>query len=126
GAGQARAGRAMTDGGQAAGGRAPVPARAAWFAPAVLALRAIQRRIALLAGFAALFLLAATAARLITGAHDGHFELDRLFEIGGAPLASGLLLLGWVIGRFPLIAVLALMGGVFSRDRERGYARLYY
>ena len=96
-----------------------------WFAPVGLAFRALRRRIVLLLVFGSVFIVAAAAARLVTGSHEGHLELDRLFEIGGAPLASALLLLGWVIGRFPLIATLALLAGVFSHDQAHGYSRLY-
>lgn len=112
--------------GPAPAARAPAMASTGRLAIASLTLRALQRRLAVLAAFAAVFLLAATTARLLSGTHDGHVELDRIFEIGGAPLASGLLLIGWVIGRFPLIAVLVLMAGLFSRDRTHGWARLYY
>jgi hypothetical protein len=78
-----------------------------------------------LGAFGALFLLAGATARVFTGSAHGHVELERLFELGGTTLVSALLLLGWVIGRFPMIAVLVLMSGVFSADRERGYTRLY-
>jgi hypothetical protein len=92
----------------------------------LLHLRALQRRILVLLAFALAFLAAAGTARLVTGSHSGHVELDRIFEIGGAPLASALLLLGWVIGRFPMIAALVLAAGLFSQDRSGGHARLYY
>ncbi len=92
----------------------------------ILSLRALRRRILMLLGFAAAFLIAAIVARFLTVSHDGHVELDRLFQIGGAPLASAFLLIGWVIGRFPLIAVLVLMAGIFSHDRAQGTARLYF
>ncbi|MGH7506695.1 MAG: hypothetical protein ACRELX_13635 [Longimicrobiales bacterium] len=88
-------------------------------------LRALRRRLIGLAAFAALFLLTAAATRILVGTHEGHLEFDRLFELGGYPLLSGLLLLGWVIGRFPLIATLVLVAGVFSNDRAAGYARIY-
>jgi hypothetical protein len=91
-----------------------------------LTLRMMSRRLVLLGAFVVAFLVAAVGARLLTGSHEGHVELDRIFEVGGAPLASAFLLLGWVIGRFPLIAVLVLTAGVFSRDRSEGWARLYY
>jgi hypothetical protein len=90
----------------------------------LLTLRALRRRLLVLAGFAVAFLATAMTARLVTGTHDGHVELDRLFEIGGAPLASAFLLVGWVVGRFPLIAILVLMAGVFSHDRATGHVRL--
>lgn len=93
---------------------------------AALHLRALRGRLLVLLAFAAVFLAAATAARLVTGSHEGHIELDRIFEIGGAPLASALLLVGWAIGRFPMIAVLVLAAGLFSHDRATGHARLYF
>lgn len=90
-----------------------------------LSLRSHGRRIVGLGAFALLFLLAGATARVLTGSAHGHVELERLFELGGTTLVSALLLLGWLIGRFPMIAILVLMSGVFSDDRERGYARLY-
>lgn len=92
----------------------------------LLSLQAMRRRLLVLLAFAAAFLATAGAARVLTGSHDGHLELDRLFEVGGAPLASGFLVLGWALGRFPLFAVLVLMAGCFSHDRAAGYTRLYY
>jgi hypothetical protein len=56
---------------------------------------------------------------------DGHVDLDRIFEVGGPTLASVYLLAGWLIGRFPLIAGVVLMAGVFSDERESGLARLH-
>lgn len=96
-----------------------------WLRLAMLHLRALRGRLLVLLAFAAVFLAAAATARLVSGGADGHVELDRIFEIGGAPLASALLLLGWAIGRFPMIAVLVLMAGVVSHDRATGHARLY-
>jgi hypothetical protein len=78
-----------------------------------------------LAGFGLLFLIAGATARAFTSSEHGHVELERLFEIGGTTLVSALLLLGWLIGRFPIIATLVLMSGVFSDDRVAGHARLY-
>ena len=91
----------------------------------MLSLRSRVRRIVGLAAFGLLFLAAGATARVFTGSAHGHVELERLFELGGTTLVSALLLLGWLIGRFPMIAVLVLMSGVFSDDRDRGYARLY-
>lgn len=88
-----------------------------------LILRARSRRLLALLAFAALFLAAALAARVVAG-HDGHVEAERLFLVGGYPLVSMLLLLGWLIARFPMIATLVLLAGVFSHDRATGLARL--
>lgn len=90
--------------------------------PALLALR---RRILGLLAFSMLFLAAAAATRLLAPTHEGHVEVEQLFQIGGYPLVSGLLVLGWILGRFPLIAALVLLAGIFSYDRSMGYARLY-
>jgi hypothetical protein len=91
----------------------------------LLTLRARLRRIGALAAFGMLFLASGATARIFTGDEHGHVELDQLFALGGATLVSALLLLGWLIGRFPLIAALVLMAGLFSDDRAAGYARLY-
>lgn len=91
----------------------------------VLTLRARLPRLLGLCAFGVLFIAAGATARLATGGEHGHVEVGRLFELGGSTLVSALLLLGWLIGRFPLIAVLVLMSGVFSDDRAAGYARLY-
>jgi hypothetical protein len=90
-----------------------------------LTLRSRARRVLGLAAFGCLFLVAGATARVFTHAGHGHVEMDRLFELGGVTLVSGLLILGWLIGRFPLIATLVLMAGVFSADRHAGHARLY-
>jgi hypothetical protein len=95
---------------------------AALVGPALLALR--RRMLGLLA-FSLLFLAVAAGTRLLAPTHDGHVEVEQLFQIGGYPLVSGLLLLGWVLGRFPLIAALVLLAGIFSHDRAMGYARIY-
>lgn len=89
-----------------------------------LSVRSRARRIAGLAAFGLLFLLAGGTARLLTGGEHGHLELEPLFELGGTTLVSALLLLGWLIGRFPIIATLVLMAGLFSDDRAAGHARL--
>src|SRR6185436_1858694 len=80
------------------------------------------RRIGALIGFAILCVLAALAARLTVG-EQGHVEVGELFLVGGYPLVSALLLIGWMLGRFPVIATLVLLAGVFSADRTDGYAR---
>jgi hypothetical protein len=91
----------------------------------VMSLRSRARRIAGLAAFGLVFLVAGATARVLTSSDHGHVELERLFEIGGTTLVSALLLLGWLIGRFPIIATLVLMSGVFSDDRAAGHVRLY-
>lgn len=88
-------------------------------------LRARLPRILGVAAFATVFLVAGAIMRAFFRDDAGHVEIGRLFEVGGYPLASTLLLLGWLIGRFPLIAAVVLTAGLFSRDRETGYARLY-
>jgi hypothetical protein len=90
---------------------------------AVLDLLARRRRILALLTFAALFLAAAATAATL-GRNGDHVEMDALYQLGGYPLISGLLLVGWLLGRFPLAATLVLMSGVVSADRETGHARL--
>ena len=90
-----------------------------------LFLRTRVRRTFALLGFALLFLVAGVLARTLAGTHDGHVEMGELFEVGGYPLASTLLLLGWLLGRYPMIAILVLMGGIVSEDRTNGMGRLY-
>lgn len=88
-----------------------------------LELLARRRRILALLAFAALFLAAAAAAATL-GREDGHVEMDRLFQIGGYPLISGMLLAGWLLGRFPLVATLVLLSGVVAADRVESRARI--
>lgn len=90
-----------------------------------LSLRMRTRRIIGLSAFGLLFLAAGATARIFTGSEHGHVELERLFELGGTTLVSALLLLGWLIGRFPMLAALVLMSGVFSDDRAHGHSRLF-
>jgi hypothetical protein len=89
-----------------------------------LALRSLRTRIIALIGFVIALLLVAAALRAVA-LHEGHVEPDALFRLGGYPLVSFMLLLGWVLGRFPLIAILVLLSGFFSQDRAAGHARLY-
>jgi hypothetical protein len=91
----------------------------------VLTLRSRARRVFGLLAFGVIFLAAGATARIFTGDEHGHVELEQLFALGGTTLVSALLLLGWLVGRFPLIAALVLMAGVFSHDRAAGHARLY-
>ena len=90
-----------------------------------LTLRSRLRRIAWLGAFALVFLSAGATARILTGGEHGHVELEALFAIGGSTLVSALLLLGWLVGRFAIIATLVLLSGVFSDDRAAAHARLF-
>ncbi len=82
-------------------------------------------RIAGLIAFAFLFLFSALTARLLVGSEHGQVEMGNLYLVGGYPLVSALLLLGWLIGRYALIATLAMMAGIVSADRTNGTMRLY-
>lgn len=88
-----------------------------------LELLARRRRILALLAFAGLFLAVAATAAVI-GREHGHVEMDALFQLGGYPLLSGVLLVGWLLGRFPLVATLVLASGVVAADRAEGRARL--
>ena len=90
-----------------------------------LFLRTRIGRVAALIGFAGLFLAAGLTARALVGGEHGHVEMGQLFVVGGYPLVSVLLLLGWLLGRYPLIATLALTAGIVSADRASGMSRLY-
>ena len=90
-----------------------------------LFLRSRLRRIIALVAFAFLFLFSALLARTLVGGGHGQVEIGNLYQVGGYPLVSALLLLGWLIGRFPLIAILAMMAGIVSADRRNGTMRLY-
>ncbi len=93
------------------------------FRMAALELLARRRRILGLLAAAAVFLAAAVTAATLAR-DQGHVEFDTLYRLGGYPLVSGLLLTGWLIGRFPLVVVLVLTSGVVSGDRDAGTARL--
>ena len=82
------------------------------------------RRIAGLLAFAALFIFASLAARAIAG-KEGHVEMTELLRLGNYPLMSALVVMAWLLSRFPLIATLVLLTGIFSADRLRGYTRVY-
>lgn len=90
-----------------------------------LFLRTRMRRLLALLGFALLFVMAGFTARAMVGTDDGHVDLGPLFMTGNYPLASALLLLGWLLGRYPLIATLTLAAGIVSEDRTSGLGRLY-
>ena len=68
-----------------------------------LELQRMSSRMLALLAFGALFLVAAGTARVLA-APEGHVEFDRLMGLGGYPLVSALLLTGWLVGRFPMIA----------------------
>ena len=96
---------------------------AAAFRLAFLELQTRRRRIVALLAFAALFVVAAATAAAL-GRSDGHVEMDTLYRLGGYPLISGILLTGWLLGRFPLVATLVLLSGVISDDDRTGQRRL--
>ncbi|MEJ2678269.1 MAG: hypothetical protein P8174_04230 [Gemmatimonadota bacterium] len=89
-----------------------------------LTLAARRRRILLLAAFGIGLLAVGTVAAIMGRGPGGRLQLDPLFATGGYPLVSGIILAGWVLGRFPLIAALALVAGLVSDDRATGQARL--
>lgn len=91
---------------------------------AVVHILAMRTRLFVLAALSAVFLLAGSAATLFLRDEHGDVHVDALFLVGGYPAASALLLLGWLLGRLPLIAVLVLMGGLVSDDRDSGLARI--
>ncbi|HEX7049377.1 MAG TPA: hypothetical protein VF188_04110 [Longimicrobiales bacterium] len=90
-----------------------------------LTIRARRRRVLALLAFAGLFLAAGATARLLAADAEGHIDAGRLFAAGGTPGLSALVLTGWLIGRFPLIATLVLTAGIVSDDRAHGFARIY-
>lgn len=90
-----------------------------------LTLRSRRRRLLALVAFACLFLAAALTGRVLATGPEGGVEVGQLFVVGGYPLVSALLLLGWVLGRFPLIATLVLLAGLVSDDRRDGFIRVY-
>ena len=94
------------------------------FRLAVLHVLAMRRRLVALGAMALVFLLTAFAASVFLKDEHGDVHIDSLFVLGGYPAASALLLMGWLIGRLPLIALVILMAGVVSDDRASGVARL--
>lgn len=89
-----------------------------------LTLAARRRRIFLLAVFGVVLLAIGGMAAVMGHGPGGRLRLDPLFVTGGYPLVSGIILTGWVLGRFPLIAALVLVAGLVSDDRATGQARL--
>jgi hypothetical protein len=89
-----------------------------------LTLAGRRRRILLLAVFGVALLAVGGLAAVMGRGPGGRLQLDPLFVTGGYPLVSGIILTGWVLGRFPLIAALALVAGLVSDDRATGQARL--
>jgi hypothetical protein len=84
----------------------------------------MRRRLVALGALCVVFLLAAAAAAAFLRDEHGDVHIDSLFLVGGYPAASALLLLGWLLGRLPLIAILVLMSGLVADDRTNGLARL--
>ncbi|HEX9106624.1 MAG TPA: hypothetical protein VF832_05340 [Longimicrobiales bacterium] len=120
--------QATTDAGELPAASGPPAGRGSPGSGATLAgltLRSRRRRLLALVAFAALFLAAALTGRLLATGPEGGVEVGQLFVVGGYPLVSALLLLGWVLGRFPLIATLVLLAGLVSDDRRDGYLRQY-
>jgi hypothetical protein len=88
-----------------------------------LELVRLRRRLLWLLAFGALFIAAAATARLVAGG-GGQVEFDTIMQVGGYPMLSALLLTGWVVGRFPAVAAVVLLAGVYSEPRQTGLARL--
>lgn len=84
-----------------------------------------RRRIAALLAFGVLYLVSALIVHKLGVGEHGQVEPDKLLQVGGFTLVSAFLVLGWSIGRFPLIIVLVLVAGLFSNDAAAGYSRLY-
>ncbi len=80
-------------------------------AVARLALAESRGRVLLVGAVGLAFLLGAWAAAAATGG-SAHPDLDEAFRLGGYPLVSGILLMGWTVGRFPLFAAIALFAGL--------------
>jgi hypothetical protein len=95
------------------------------FPVAWLELYTRRKRIAALFAFGLLYIAAAVAVRTIGMGEHGQVEPDKLYAVGGTPLMSAFLLLGWTIGRYPLVIILVLVAGLFSNDVNAGYTRLY-
>lgn len=93
---------------------------------AVVHVSAMRRRLFALAALCVVFLLVAAAASIFLRDEHGDVHIDALFAVGGYPAASAMLLLGWMLGRLPLIALLLLMGGIISDDRTNGLGRLIH
>ena len=91
---------------------------------AAVHVASMRRRLLALGGLCAVFLLAAAGAATFLRDEHGDVHIDTLFVVGGYPAASAMLLLGWLLGHLPLVAVLVLMAGVIADDRENGLARM--
>lgn len=91
---------------------------------AVVHVLAMRRRLLFVGALCVVFLFAAAAASVFLRDEHGDVHIDQLFAVGGYPAASAMLLIGWLIGRLPLIAVLVLMSGMIADDRSNGLARL--
>lgn len=78
-----------------------------------------RRRMAALVLAALLLLAAGAVAAAVSRGPEGHVEIAPLLERGGAWLVSGLIFIGWLVGRFPMVAVLTMAGGAFRGGRAR-------
>lgn len=94
-------------------------------AVARLALAESRGRLLLVAAVGLAFLLGAWATAAATGA-SADPGMDDLFRLGGYPLVSAVLLMGWTVGRFPLFAAIALFAGLAWGGRASGPARLLH
>lgn len=88
-----------------------------------LTLAETRGRLLLVGGVGLLFLAGAalTAATAGGGAEPG---MDEVFRLGGYPLVSAVLLMGWTVGRFPLFAAVVLCAAVSPGGPGGGWARL--
>src|SRR5690348_1576035 len=84
-----------------------------------------RKRILGLLAFGMLSVIGAVALRMIGVGDHGQVEPDRLMQVGGEALMAAFLLIGWSIGRYPLVIVLVLVAGLFSSDLKAGYTRIY-
>lgn len=91
-----------------------------------LSLAEARGRLLLVAAVGVAFLLGAWATSAATGA-SADPNMDEVFRLGGYPLVSAVLLMGWTVGRFPLFAAIALCAGLaWGGARASSPARLLH
>jgi len=78
----------------------------------------------LLVGAAGLLFLAGAAVTSATAGGGADPGMDEVFRLGGYPLVSAVLLMGWTVGRFPLFAAVVLCAAVGMGGQRGGWARL--
>ncbi|MEN8375582.1 MAG: hypothetical protein ABFS34_09050 [Gemmatimonadota bacterium] len=94
---------------------------------AVSRLAASEARARLvLVGVVGVLFLAGAWATSATAGGAADPSLDDVFRLGGYPLVSAVLLLGWTVGRFPLFAAIALCAGLAWGGRVPSRARLVH